>query len=97
MRKTLFFQKKIKLLNVQLVFQMVVGQIKDNLTFEDCLFSDINLKTKYALAEEDDTKTKATTSKQLEMFFKFIVVLFSGNAAFLRRTSLEILNSLKLR
>ena len=86
MRKTLFFKKKIKLLNVQSVFHIVVDQIKDNLTFEVCLFSEINVKTKYALAEEDDTT-----------LFKFIVVLFSGNAAFLRRTSRKILNGLKLR
>ena len=45
----------------------------------------------------DNTARQVTTNKQLEILFKFTVVLFSGDVAFLRRISLEILNSLKLR
>ena len=45
----------------------------------------------------DNTTTKATTNKQVNILFKFIVVLFSGSVVRFRRTSLEILNSLKFR
>ena len=75
----------------------VVDQMRDNLTLEARSFSDIISKTMYTLAEMDNTTRQATTNTQLEILFKFILVLFSGDAAFLRRTSLEILNSLKLR
>ena len=79
------------------MFQIVIDQMKDNLTLEGCLFSAIISKTRSALAEVDDSTTRPTTNKQVEILFKFIVVLVSGDATFLRRTSLEILNSLKLR
>ena len=76
---------------------IVATQTRDNLTLEACLLSDKISKTKYTPAEMDNTTRQATTSKQLEILFKHIVVLFSGDVTFLRRTSLEILNSLKLR
>ena len=44
----------------------------------------------------DNIRRQATANKQLEILFKWIV-LFLDNFAFLPRTSLEILNSLKLR
>ena len=44
----------------------------------------------------DNITRQATTNKQVEILFKLIVALFSGDIAFLLRTSLEILNSLNL-
>ena len=95
-RKILFFQKKIKLLNVPFIVNIVVAQMRDNLALEPCLFVTMILKTVYTLAGMDNTTRQATTNEQVEILFKFIVVLFSGDVAFLRRTSLEILNSLML-
>ena len=69
--------------------------MKDNLTLEASLFSVFMLKIVYRLVGIDNTTIQATTDKQVEILFKFIVVLFSGDI--LRRTSLKILNSLKLR
>ena len=45
----------------------------------------------------DNATRQTTTNKQVEILFKFTVFLFSADVAFFRRTSLEILNSLKLR
>ena len=65
------------------MFQIVIDQMKDNLTLEGCLFSAIISKTRSALAEVDDSTTRPTTNKQVEILFKFIVVLVSGDATFL--------------
>ena len=51
----------------------------------------------YTLDGIDNTTRQATTNKQVEILFKFIVVLFSADVSFLLCTSREILNSLKLR
>ena len=51
----------------------------------------------YTMVGIDNTTRQATTSKQVEILFKFIVVLVSDNVAILRRASVEIWNSLKLR
>ena len=96
-RKTLFFQKKIKLLNVQFIVKNVAVQMTDNLAFEASLFSEFMLKIIYIQFGINNTTRQATTNKQVEILFKFILVLFSGDVDILRRTSLEILNSLKLR
>ena len=96
-RKTLFLQKKIKLLNVQFMVKIVIAQMRDNLALEPCLFSVLILKTMYTLNGMDNTRRQAATNKQVEILFKFSVVPFSDDVAFLQRTSLEILNSLKLR
>ena len=96
-RKTLFFQKKIKLLNVPFIVNIVVAQMRDNLALEPCLFLTSILKTVYTLIGMDNTTRQATTNEQVEIVFKFIVVLFSGDVAFPRRTFLEILNSFALR
>ena len=69
----------------------------DNLTPVDSLFSALISKTMDTLDAMDNTTTQATTNKQVEMLFKLIVVLFSRDVCFLRRTFREILNSLKLR
>ena len=50
----------------------------------------------YTLVGMDNTTRQATTNKQVEILFKSIVVLFSGDVAFPRRTFLEILNSFAL-
>ena len=49
------------------------------------------------MTELDNTIRQATTNKHVEILFKLIVALFSGDIALLRRTSLDILNSLKLK
>ena len=97
MRKTLFLQKKIKLLNVQFMVNIVVAQTADNLALEASLFSVLILKTMYSPVIMHNTRRAPTTNKQVEILFKFIVVLFSGDAAFLRRTFLEMMNNLKLK
>ena len=53
-------------------------------------------KTMNAATETDNTTTQATTNKQAEILVKFTVVLLPGDV-FVRRKSLETLNSLKLR
>ena len=45
MRRTLFFQKKIKQLNVPFMAYIVATQTKASLLFKACLFSVIELKT----------------------------------------------------
>ena len=69
----------------------------DNQALKACLFLVLILKTTPKLTEMDSTTRLATTNKQVETVFKFLVVPFSGDFAFLRCTFLEILNSLKLR
>ena len=78
-RKTLFFQKKIKLFNVQFMVNIVVTQMWDNLALEACLFSVLRLYTMYTTAGIDNSTRQATTNKQVEILFKSIVVLFSGD------------------
>ena len=51
----------------------------------------------YTMVGIDNTTRQATTSKQVEILFKFTVVLVSDNVAILRRTFVEIWNRLKLR
>ena len=53
-------------------------------------------KTMNAATETDNTTRQATTNKQAEILVKFTVVLLLGDV-FVRRKSLETLNSLKLR
>ena len=77
--------------------KIVIAQVRDNLALEPCLFSVLILKTMYTLNGMDNIRRQAATNKQVEILFKFSVVPFSDDVAFLRRTSLEILNSLKLR
>ena len=66
-------------------------------TLEACLFLQITSKTMDTLDRMDNTTTQATTNKQVNILFKFIVVLFSGNVVLFRCISVEILNSLKFR
>ena len=47
--------------------------------------------------ELNNTTREAEASKQAEILFKFFVVLSSADILFLRRISLDILNSLKLK
>ena len=49
------------------------------------------------LSELNNTTRQAEASKQAEILFKFFVALLSGDISFLRRISLDILNSLKLK
>ena len=51
-------------------------------------------KTTYAMAEMESITRQATTNKQVEILFKFSVVLSPGDI-FVRRKYREILNSLK--
>ena len=95
MRKILFFQKKIKLLNVQFMVHSVSAQTPDNLKLVSYLFSETISKTIYTLVEIDNITRQATASKHVEILFRFMVLLFSGD--FFRLTSLEILNSLVLK
>ena len=75
---------------------IVVPQTIDNLALEASLFSVLILKTMYSPVIMHNTTRVPTTNKQVEILFKFIVVLFSGDVAFLRRTFLEMMNNLKL-
>ena len=94
MRKTLFFQKKIKLFNVQFMVIHVYDQIYDNLI----VFADFSarLNTMLKLVGMYNNIKQATTHKAIEMFCKFTVVLFSGDTARSRCTFLTMINSLKL-
>ena len=51
----------------------------------------------YAQVGIGNSPMQETANKQDEMFFIFFVIFRSGDTAFLLRTSLEILNSLKLQ
>ena len=73
----------------------VFVQTPDNLELVACLFSETISKTMYILVEIDNITRQATTSKHVEILFRFTVLLFLGN--FCRLTSLEILNSLVLK
>ena len=55
----------------------VTVQIKDNLTLEASLFSVPTSKIIYILDGTDNATRQATANKQVEILFKFIVVLFS--------------------
>ena len=53
------------------------------------------LKTMYTQVGIDKNAKQATANnKHVEIFFKFIFILSSGDTAFLRRTSRESLNTL---
>ena len=82
MRKTLFFQKKIRLLNAQFTANIVVTQMRDNLALESCLFALLTLKAMYTIVGTDNTRSVKTTKKQEEILFKRLSVLFSGDASF---------------
>jgi hypothetical protein len=92
-RKTLFIQKNIKLLNVEFMVNTVDDQRKDSLSLFVVDFTANPNKT-YKLAGMDSNTRQATASKQEEMFFKFVVVLFPGDTALIRRVFLEIVNNL---
>ena len=96
-RKTLFFQKKMRLFNVELMVNSVPTQIRDSITMEASLFPVLILKTMYTLNGMDNTTRETTTNKQVEILFKFIVVLFSEDIVFFLRTTLVILNNLKFK
>ena len=94
MRKTLFFQKKINLFNVEFMVIHVYDQIYDNLI----VFVDLSAKlnTMLKLVGMQNNIRQATTHKAIQMFCKFTVVLFSGDAARPRCTFLTTINHLKL-
>ena len=96
-RKILFFQKKIRLLIVQFMLYSVSVQMLESFKLVACLFSKALSKTMYVLVHMVNTTRQATTNKQEEILFRFMVALFSGFAKFFLRTSLEILNSLMLK
>ncbi len=88
-RKILFFQKKIKLLNEEFMVDRVCAQTKDNFAFVVDTFPTKPNTTKRPIGM-DITTTQAAASKQDETFFKFILLLFCGVIALLRRFCLEI-------
>ena len=61
----------------------------DNQALEASLFLVLILKTTPKLTEMDSTTRLATTNKQVETVFKFWVVPFSGDFAFLAALSLK--------
>ena len=73
----------------------VFVQTPDNLKLVACLFSETISKTMYTLVEIHNITRQATTSKHVEILFRFTVLLFSGD--FFQLTSLQILNSLMLK
>ena len=75
MRKTLFFQKKIKLFNVQFMVTHVYDQIYDNLIVFADFSARLNAMLKF-VGMYNNIK-QATTHKAIEIFCKFTVVLFS--------------------
>ena len=77
--------------------KIVTVQMLDNITLEACSLSALVLTSMATPVGMDNTTREATINKQVEILFRLIIVIFSGEVAFLRRTSLEILNSLKLR
>ena len=94
MRKTLFFQKKIKLFNVQFRVIHVYDQIYDKFI----VFADLSarLNAMLKLVGMYNNIREAKTHKAIEMFCKFTVVLFSGDAARSRCTFLTMMNNFKL-
>ena len=94
MRKTLFFQKKIKLFNVQFMLLHVSAQMKDIfIVFVDF---PVRLNVMKKLAGMENNIKQATAHKPTEMFFKFTVVLCPGGTVRLRVTFLAIASNLKL-
>ena len=92
MRKTLFFQKKIKLFNVEFMVTHVNAQTEDNLT----LFEDFSIRKNatLTLCGMDNNIKQATAHKPVEMFLKFATVLLSGARS--RCNFLAMANNLKL-
>ena len=94
MRKTLFFQKKIKLFSVEFMVIYIYDQIYDNLIVFADLAARLNAMLK--LAGRYNNIRQPTTHNAVEMFFKFFLFLFSCDTARSRRTFLAMMNNLKL-
>ena len=93
MRKILFFQKRIKLFNVKFMATHVNDHVQDKFAFVNFPASS-NAMSK--LIGMDNNNVQPTAHKAVEMFFKFIVVLFPGDTARSRCTFLAMTNNLKL-
>ena len=91
-RKSLFFQKKIRLLNEQLIAYAVVVHTPVTVALFDFVPSNKPTTMEKLIGTEKNTR-QATASKQVLMFFK-LILLFSGDTAFCWRIFLEIMNNL---
>ena len=100
LRKTSFFQKKIKQFNVEFAFATVLVQYLATLVFSDIDFS-ARLNAMKMNAGMYINKRQPTANKHVEMFFNLTCKLdtsgdveLSQRFAMSRRTFLEILNNL---
>ena len=93
MRKTLFLQKKIKLLNVEFATYTVYAQTKDIFTLFDVDFS-VKLNARQKLVGMVNNTRLATPNKHVKILFKSTFLITSGNITLFRRIFLEILNNL---
>jgi hypothetical protein len=100
LRRTSFFQKKIRQFRVEFAFAIVLVQI-----LAIFVLSDVDFSAKLNAMKENAgmyiNNRKPTANKQVEMFFKLTCnaftsgdVEFSLPLAMSRRTFLEIMNSL---
>ena len=94
MRKTLFFQKKIKLFNVQFMVLHESAQIEENVI----VLKDFpaRLNAMFKLVGRYNNMRQPTTHNAGEMFFKFSLLPFSSDTARSRCTFLAMMNNLRL-
>ena len=94
MRKTLFFQKKIKLFNVQFMVLHESAQIEENVI----VLKDFpaRLNAMFKLVGRYNNMRQPTTHNAAEMFFKFFLFLFSCDTGRSRCTFLAMMNNFKL-
>jgi hypothetical protein len=88
----LFFQKKIKQLNVPFIEDIVLIQS----AARDTLSSDVDVKKKQMKMNigMENTVKQAVESKQLDIFFKENVLFTSDNFSLFLRLFLAIMNNL---